>query len=142
MTLAILDNSLDWVKTHPERFFSNGAPNEIELIRAVWMDAMLLGADAVLVKRHAGVTIVAASLNWLTHPLFGPHELFVRLVALPEAGASGVRSEVLLAAFCRDIVACADDAILFEHGDRAIAETVLSVLVANSAMRAAVGFRL
>jgi hypothetical protein len=136
MTLAILDNSLDWVKTHPERFFSNGAPNEIELIRAVWMDAMLLGADAVL------VTIVAASLNWLTHPLFGPHELFVRLVALPEAGANGVRSEVLLAAFCRDIVACADDAILFEHGDRAIAETVLSVLVANSAMRAAVGFRL
>jgi hypothetical protein len=112
MLIETIDDPVSWVASHPERYFKNGTANAFELMRAVWMDAMLSSVPNVLV--HQGtVCVVAGSVNWMVEESFSTKDLFGRITPLSAGGPNSIRSEILLNAFCRDVVAIHEGVVHF-----------------------------
>lgn len=142
MTLTTLENPVEWVLAHPERYFKTGAANDLELAQSVWLDATLSGASDVIVHREAAVWVIAGSANWLADSKAASPDLFVRIVALPAAGPNSMRSEILLNAFCTEVVAVAAGASVFQKGSGPVQAALDSVLQRWTGLDTAVGFRL
>jgi hypothetical protein len=132
---------VQWVLTHPERFFKTGKPNELELAQAVWLDATLSGVRDVLVHHENEIWVIAASGNWLTEGALSTPELFARVVPLAPAGPNSMRSEILLNAFCTEVVAVVGTSVSFAKGGGAV-RTEADIVMKHSGLAAAIGFRL
>ena len=141
MTMKTIDDPVPWVFAHPELYFKTAKPNELELAQSVWMDATLSGSGDVLVHHDDAVWVVAASTNWLTEESHTALELFERVVPLAAAGPNSVRSEILLNAFCSEVIALVGGTTVFAKGNGTV-KSVLDAVVTRWGLAAAVGFRL
>ncbi|MBI3971022.1 MAG: hypothetical protein HY332_07005 [Chloroflexi bacterium] len=65
-------------------------------------EALLCDVLDVTVERLGDWWIVSSSQDWLSAA--DVEKVFRRIVPFPEAGPNSMRAEVLLAAFCRDVV--------------------------------------
>ena len=142
MTLTTIDDAVEWVLGHPERFFRTGAANEVELAQWVWMDAALSGVPDVLVHHELGVWVVAGSANWLADQKLTVGDLFERVVPLSAGGPNSMRSEILLNAFCSEVVAVVSGAVAFTKGTGSVRAVIDRVLQDWVRLEAAIGFRL
>ena len=116
MAFNVIDDAVSWVRNHAERFFITGKPNEFELVRSVWMDAILCDAKYVVTVHRDGFWIVGASTDWLEQAQVSVEDLFTKLLPLPAAGPNSVRSEVLLNAFCADVWAASTEQVQHVKG--------------------------
>jgi hypothetical protein len=142
MTIHVLDDPLGWVASHPERWFHSGHVNAVELVQSLSADALLSGAHDVVVQQDRDVWVVASSMNWLLVPSVSIPELFVRIVAHAGAGPNSMRGEVLLNAFCPEIVAVVSGATTFMKGAGTVRASADKVLAQDAKLIAAVAFRL
>ncbi|MEW6747706.1 MAG: hypothetical protein AB1486_33670 [Planctomycetota bacterium] len=142
MDINVVDDALSWVVSHPERFFTSGKPTELELLRSVWMDAVLCGATEVATVRKHGHWIVGASADWLGQTDIAPSELFTRLVPLPQAGPNSVRSEILLRAFCSEVGAVSKGRFLTIKGGKEVEGLLTQFFSEHQTLRGAVAFQL
>ena len=102
--LNIVD-PLAFVRSHPERFFPAGITAS-RLADYLMGTALEVGACDVTALRHRDWWVVGSSDDWLgLGRIPAPvHELFSRVIALPEAGQNSIRAEVLVMAFAHDVV--------------------------------------
>lgn len=142
MTLEMLDDPVQWVLAHPERFFRNRTPNTLELVQSIWMDATLSGVSDVLVHHEDEVWVVAGSANWLIEGNLTGADLFVRVVPVKAGGPNSMRSEILLNAFCAHVVAVVAGSPIFAKGGSNLSAPMDRVLQRWPTLEVAVGFRL
>ena len=137
-----MDDPVYWVHSHPERFFKTGVANEIDLAQSIWMDATLSHVPDVLLHHDDKLWVVAGSANWLVENGLLASDLFVRVVPLSVAGPNSMRSEILLNAFCTEVVAVIAGVTVFTKGGGTVSASLGRVLQRWSGLEAAVGFRL
>jgi hypothetical protein len=142
MTIRVHDDAVMWVAAHPERFFHSGGVNAIELVQSLSADALLSGAQDIVVHQDGDIWVVASSTNWLAVPSLTIPDLFGRVVPHPGAGPNSMRSEVLLNAFCSDVVAVTSGSVAFVKGSATVKDSTDKVLAHNAILIAAVAFRL
>lgn len=98
-------DSLSYVVAHPEIFISPGAQLLHELTSKVAADLVVLESTPFTVSIHSGWRVVASKNNWLLkNNLLPLKDLFSTLVPFPEAGQNSNRSEILLNAYCQDVL--------------------------------------
>jgi hypothetical protein len=141
MTVKTMDDPIQWVLAHPERFFKTAKPNGLELAQSVWLDATLSGMRDVLIRHDGDVWVIAASGSWLQEGALTTSDLFARIVPLAAAGPNSMRSEILLSAFCTEVVAVVGTSTAFAKGTGTI-RTEVHTLLQRSGLAAAIGFRL
>ncbi|MBM3238760.1 hypothetical protein FJZ31_20920 [Candidatus Poribacteria bacterium] len=116
--MKIYEDAVSYVRKNPERFFRMGSPDAIELATHVLGDALISGAKETCTLRLGDWWIVGGDVDWLTnHKQYTIHELFGRIVALPEAGPNSMRAEILLTAFTEAVITVAGDDCLTIKGD-------------------------
>jgi hypothetical protein len=104
MTLKTIDDPVPWVRAHPERFFKTGKPNDLELAHGVWLDATLSGCRDAIVHHDGPIWAIEGSRNWLTEKTLSAPDLFIRGVPLGPEGPNSMRSEIVLNAFCTEVL--------------------------------------
>ena len=139
--MKTLDDPLRWLLLHPERFFRSEMPNGRDLAEWVRADAMLSGSSDVLVHNVDDFWVVAAPTSWLHHNELSPEEMFRRMIPQPTAGPNSMRGEVLLNAFCSDVVATVSGKVVFSKGNVATEELVRRFLRRRPRLEAAIAFR-
>jgi hypothetical protein len=142
MTLQSMNDPVSWVRAHPERYFRSGAPNALELAYGLWSTASVWGARDVLIHSHEETWVVAATANWLVEEQLSGAELFSRIVPQRAAGPNSMRSEVIVNAYCSEVVALVAGELVYFKGSLAPKDEVDRVLRAWSGLQAAIGFRL
>jgi hypothetical protein len=142
MSIRVQDDALTWVVAHPERFFHSGQVNEIELVQSVSADALLSGAQDLVVHHDGDIWVVASSANWLAVSGLSVQDLFVRVVPHPGAGPNSMRGEVLLNAFCAEVAAITSGSTMFVKGGGAVRVSADNVLSQRANLITAVAFRL
>ncbi len=107
--MDILTDPKQFIRRAPERFFRHVPPKAYELVQGLAADALLLTGGLVRMRRGSGGWwIVQCDEDWLCVGNKGdPLEVFQRMLPLPEASPNSLRSEVLVAAFARDLVTTA-----------------------------------
>jgi hypothetical protein len=142
MTFRVVENPVEWVRGRPEMYFVAGSPDAFELVRAVWGDAVLSGVSDILVHHDVSAWVVAGSSNWLTDSRVPSAELFSRIVPLAAAGPNSQRSEILLNAFCSEVVAIAAGTEIFCKGTGSVRTLIDDVFRRWRGLETAVAFRL
>jgi hypothetical protein len=139
--LHVVD-SREWVRKNRARLFPDGVVGS-ELADRVRVEAESLGSIRAAVLQHGEWYIVGAELDWLAAGRFqvGAVETFRRVVALPEAGQTSIRMEILVAEFARDVVTASSDGVVLIAGSCDIVEH-LEVEMAAKAWVRLVAFRL
>lgn len=141
MTFTTIDDPVDWVRGRPEMYFRTGKPAELELAQWVWSDAVLSGCGEVLIHRAGSIWVIAASANWLIEKTYSASDLFVHVVPLAAGGPNSMRSEILLNAFCTEVVAVVGPTPAFVKGT-GLVRIELDALMQRSGLAAAIGFRI
>lgn len=141
MTFTTIDDPVEWVRGHPEMYFRTGKPVDLELAQWVWSDAVLSGCEDVLIHHAGSVWVIAASANWLIEKTRSAADLFVHVIPLAAGGPNSMRSEILLNAFCTEVVAVVGPTPAFAKG-AGLVRTELDALMQRSGLAAAIGFRL
>jgi hypothetical protein len=103
-----LDNAVEYVRTHPQRFFKEGKFTAIDLAANIVREALQSGASSIGVVRYDGWTIVYSPDDWLAG---NASTAFVRIVPFPEGGQNAMRTEVLATAFARQVMTKIDGRI-------------------------------
>lgn len=142
MTLKTIDDPVPWVLAHPERFFKTGKPNELELAHGVWLDATLSGCREVMIHRDGPTWAIAGSANWLKEQAVSAPDLFIRVVPLGPAGPNSMRSEILLNAFCTEVVALVGGALVFDKSASTLRSVLEDLLRRWAGLEAGIAFRL
>jgi hypothetical protein len=142
MTLKTIDDPVPWVLAHPERYFKAGKPNDLELAQSVWIDATLSGCREVMVHHDGAVWAIAGSANWLREKTLSAPDLFVRVVPLAAAGPNSMRSEILLNAFCTEVVALVGSAVVFDKSASTVRPVLEDLLRRWTGLEAGIAFRL
>ena len=142
MTFRVVENAVEWVRGRPEMYFAAGSPDIFELVRAVWGDAVLSGVADILVHHDVSAWVVAGSSDWLTDGEVQPAELFSRIVPLAAAGPNSQRSEILLNAFCSEVVAISAGTEIFCKGAGSVRTLIDDVFGRWPDLHTAVAFRL
>lgn len=141
MTFRTVDDPVQWVRSHPEMYFKTGKPDDFALAQWVWSDAVLSGCRDVIVHHESSVWVVGGSANWLVENALAGADLFHRVVPLARGGPNSMRSEILLNAFCSDVVAVVASTPVFTKGSGSVNAIVDDVLRQWPGLGAAVGFR-
>lgn len=102
MSLRVV-NGLEWVRSHPERFFRSGSPEPMEIVCHLLCGALSLAARCRVYKEDEGWWVVAGDPDWLGHADYSPEELFARVVPAPEQGVNSMRREVIASAFANAV---------------------------------------
>ncbi|MCA9591440.1 MAG: hypothetical protein KC657_39360 [Myxococcales bacterium] len=142
MTLKPIDDAVSWVLAHPERYFKAGKADDLELAQSVWMDATLWGCRDVIVHHDGAVWAIAGSANWLHEKPLSAPDLFVRVVPLTAAGPNSMRSEILLNAFCTEVVALVGATVVFEKSATTVRPVLDDLLRRWTGLEAGIAFRL
>jgi hypothetical protein len=100
--LRVLDDPLDWIRARPGMFFTQGVFSPEAAASEIVGEALVCQVTEVTVTRLADWWIISGAQDWL--PSGAAETPFRRIVPFPEAGANSMRAEVLLTAFCRDVV--------------------------------------
>jgi hypothetical protein len=98
-------DAIDHIRSNPEMYLPGGKPDASALAKRLAGDALLLGATVVGYGSSNGWWFVAADKDWLRNSAAGTEDAFTRIIPFPEAGPNAVRTEVLLYAFAKEIVA-------------------------------------
>lgn len=96
-----LDDSLGFVRKHPEMFFASGQPEPLACIQHLIVEVLALGGADAQVNRVDDWWVVLSSFDW-----FGErdvHETFARIIPLPVVGQNASRVEVVVAAFADSV---------------------------------------
>lgn len=114
MDLHILDQPLDYIRKHPDRFLRLAPVQAEELAQYMVKDAAILGVVPVTLDQINGWWIVTAGEDWITKEnCYAVQDTFHRIVPFPQQGANCHRAEVLLTAF-------ADDLVTWQSGKRLV----------------------
>ena len=140
--LRIID-SLVAIRGRPEMYLRGGVASAADLARRVADDAKLLGAQSVEVEELADWWLIGGDRDWCklgrdrpTNPL----ELFRRAWPFIEAGDNSMRSEILIAAFAKDVFTVSQGILEIVQG--AGPEDELLEKVATGRWTRVIGFRL
>jgi hypothetical protein len=142
--IQILDDAVGMIRRRPGMYMRAGA-TATDLAEALVHDALVLGAQRVLIERHREWTIVSADLDWLgvrgrhVHNLV-PADLFRRIVPFPEDGVNAMRHEVLATAFASDVVSSTRTERLLVSGQISLDDEIWNVVCPEGLARG-IGFR-
>jgi hypothetical protein len=103
MQLAVVDNAVEFVRSHPG-FFFRGDPEPMACVQQLVAEVLALGGHEVTVRREGTWWLVSSTFDWLRPaPGLTVMDLFQRLIPLPELGPNTSRVEVALVAFARRV---------------------------------------
>jgi hypothetical protein len=128
--ITAINDAVNWVRAHPERFFMDGVPSGQELARAVWSDAIFCGSNEVVTHydRSSAMWVIGSRTSWLEVDGIPPEDLFARIVPLKDAGPNSMRSEVVVNAFSAEVAAFDSNRYLFTKGKGNAKLTLATVL--------------
>ncbi len=87
--------------------------------------------------------MVGSDVDWLTnHKEHSVKELFVRIVALPQAGPNSMRAEILLTAFTEAVITMTGNDCLRIKGDIPPEAEIWSTMKSQTHLKRLVAFRL
>jgi len=131
MELKKLNSAISYVRKNSKNFLRTGKVDLNELATNVLYDALALGAETGGVCKLGEWWIVYADFDWLvTEDEKTITTMFNSIVALPEAGPNSCRSEVLLNAFCENVIVFGsdDNEIIRGVGDKMLSDFVFKNL--------------
>jgi hypothetical protein len=105
-----INDAVHYVRTHPNKFFREGAFTATELALDLVREALQSGVSSIEVIRHEGWTIINSPDDWLAE--IGS-TAFVEIVAFPQGGQNAMRMEVLATAFATAVLTKVDGVV--EH---------------------------
>jgi hypothetical protein len=108
-------DAIEYVRSHPEKFFKGGIFAAIELAMSLVREALQYGVASVEVARHGGWTIVHSPDDWLAGDA---SRAFTLIVPFPEGGPNAMRMEILATAFAREVLTKADGRVEHIAGQR------------------------
>ncbi len=138
-----LIDALSVIRSQPLTYLRQRVVTADVLAFRVADDARRLGCEPVEVVEHEGCWLVGAGDDWCIKGRHVPSdvlELFRRAWPFPEAGANSMRSEVLVAAFARDVFTGSADDIQVVQGAEP-GETMREWIAARR-WRRVIGFRM
>jgi hypothetical protein len=138
------DELFAWLRSHASMFFSTVDTTQSALMEHLVGEAVILGCVRVEAEFHDGWAIVGAEMDWFSVPSrvsVTEDCLFTRVFAFPEAGDNSCRTEVLVAAFARDVVTASAGRVRIIQGDVPPNDSVVRLLSETSRWRRAVAFR-
>jgi hypothetical protein len=140
--MKILDNSIDFIKNHPERFLRQNNLG-LELSTNIVSDALLLVDEPISAQKQDEWWIVSCERDWIANQSnLIVEEIFSRIIPFPEAGQNSMRSEVLLTAFAKDVITILGKEISVIKGDFTIRDKQLFDSLNGNPKRRVVAFRL
>lgn len=127
---------IETVRAMESRFFRGGSFDLHQLIALVVEEVLCCGAEDVEVWRSGGWWAIGSTYDWLVDDGADvAARSFERIQSYRQGGPNSMRSEVLVAAFCRDVATFATSGATIVKG-----ESPTGVLVPQSAARV-VAFR-
>ena len=118
----IVKSALEAVRSKPEIFIGpnfgkDGVFDDRRLAYRLVSDPMTYKYSPITVEHINGWWLVSAKQDWLVKAGSNSiSELFNRVVDFPEAGANGIRSEIMLNAFADDVVTYGIDGKIIVKG--------------------------
>ncbi|WP_431050325.1 hypothetical protein [Roseateles sp. L2-2] len=94
---------VDWVGSHPQKFFPTGKVEPIGLLAYLMADVIELGGGTCSMVRDGEWWLVGSDFDWLQHDRYSASELFRHVVPAPGHGEHSMRGEILLATFARNV---------------------------------------
>lgn len=142
MEIKIIDDAVSYVKRRSELFLGSNLPNDIGLLRWLLTDILVLGGQEIGVKRYEDWWLVGSNTDWLRPPPgLSLQDMFSRIIPLPQAGDNSMRSEILLAAFCEEVVVSGSDGDLIIKGGGEKIEGLRSFISTACPFERVVAFR-
>jgi hypothetical protein len=102
VSISVLTDAVNFVRSHPEMFFPGAAPAPIPCVQHLVAEVLALGASDVAVERRGDWWIVSSNFDWFL-PDQSADEQVRRIVPLPEVGPNASRVEVVLVAFAEAV---------------------------------------
>ena len=106
------DDPFEFIRAHSGMYLPPGSASLGEkLVVLLVLNCLTLNVASLRIERVEDWYLVGSSVEWLkigSGAEQGIHALFHRIQAMPEAGANSVRSEVVVAAFSRDLTVWLD----------------------------------
>lgn len=102
----------DYIRLNPKMYLPEGnGSTEEKLITLLVSDCLSLGAEKVEITRNSHWCAVSSNIDWLKST--SRHwdtidALFGKVFPLLEAGPNSIRHEVVVKAFCSDVLTAAD----------------------------------
>jgi hypothetical protein len=140
--LSELPAPVEMVRSRPEMYFPPGKRRDIRLAQGVSLDAMLSGCREIVARNEGDVWVIAASANWLRHEAISGPALFERIISLAPVDPNGMRTEIVLNAFCTEVVAVVGSEVVFEKSAVTVKPVLAEVFRKYSELCAGIGFRI
>jgi len=139
--MQVVEDAVGYVRKRPERFFSMGVPEPLALVTHIVSETFILGASETCAVHRGHWWIIRSDVDWLkTHPDYTPEELFLRIVALPQAGPNSMRAEILLTAFAQKVITVETHGRSIIKGDIAQTDDIWRLIESYSGWKRAVAF--
>lgn len=107
--ITILDDHIHLIRSHPEMYLRVQPTQAVELAQWLVGNIALLEpkAEITLVRHKHDWWLIGSDVDWLVgdeRALEDRLEVFNKITPFPEAGVNSMRCEILLKAFCSDLI--------------------------------------
>jgi hypothetical protein len=141
--MNVISDPVSYVRGRPDLFLDPNIPRDIGLVKWLLTDILVLGGQEICVKRYEDWWLVGSSMDWLRPPVgLSLQDMFSRIIPLPQAGDNSMRSEILLAAFCEEVVVLGPDSDLTIKGKSGKIEEIRSFVSTACPLERVVAFRI
>lgn len=134
-------NAIDHILSRPEMYVPKGEVSAEHLVGRIVADILVSQDRVATALRHGDWRVVASAWDWIGEK--DPARLmdyFKNIVPFPEAGQNAMHAEVLLTAFCKDVITSDGSTTSIIKGESD--ERVTALLNQHRGWSRAIAFRL